>query len=182
MSGQKPRDSSSSTSSARPPPECFFCGRRDSGEWHYAATLGGVVCEECYRRAMTPPPNTPAVMLLLPRLPADRSCPKGVGRLSRVPDAGMHAADGFRGLCGDSAAKNRRSHFGPLTGCARRTSRRSTHLSEDSPFFVFIETISLVAHGLRPHMRMKRGDEQGIIEAPWPAQRLIRHWCNEPVR
>jgi hypothetical protein len=49
---------------AGPPPlpfrrtgnECFLCGRRESGAWHYAASLGRFVCEECYRRAMTTPP------------------------------------------------------------------------------------------------------------------------------
>jgi hypothetical protein len=41
--------------------KCFFYGRRESGEWHYSDTLGHVVCNECYRRAMTRPSITPAV-------------------------------------------------------------------------------------------------------------------------
>ena len=40
--------------------KCFFCGRKESGEWHYSAALGSVVCDDCYRRAMTPPPKIPA--------------------------------------------------------------------------------------------------------------------------
>jgi hypothetical protein len=39
--------------------ECFLCGRRESGAWHYAATLGRFVCEYCYRRAMAAPQQAP---------------------------------------------------------------------------------------------------------------------------
>ena len=37
--------------------ECFLCGRKESGAWHYAATLGRFVCEDCFRRAMSGPPT-----------------------------------------------------------------------------------------------------------------------------
>lgn len=56
MSESKPAQTS------EPPPtserranECFLCGRKDSGAWHYAATLGRFVCEDCFRRAMAAP-------------------------------------------------------------------------------------------------------------------------------
>lgn len=35
--------------------ECFLCGRKESGAWHYAATLGRFVCDACFRRAMSAP-------------------------------------------------------------------------------------------------------------------------------
>lgn len=37
---------------------CYFCGRGESGQWHYEASFGGVVCHECYGRVMKPPPTT----------------------------------------------------------------------------------------------------------------------------
>jgi hypothetical protein len=39
--------------------QCFLCGREESGAWHYAASLGTFVCEECYRRAMSSPATEP---------------------------------------------------------------------------------------------------------------------------
>ena len=36
--------------------ECFLCGRKESGTWHYSASLGRFVCDDCYRRAMAAPP------------------------------------------------------------------------------------------------------------------------------
>jgi hypothetical protein len=38
---------------------CFLCGRKESGAWHYAATLGRFVCEDCFRRAMSAPQTPP---------------------------------------------------------------------------------------------------------------------------
>lgn len=39
--------------------ECFLCGRKESGAWHYAATLGRFICEDCFRRAMSVPQTPP---------------------------------------------------------------------------------------------------------------------------
>ena len=39
--------------------ECYLCGRKESGAWHYAASLGRFVCEDCFRRAMSTPPTSP---------------------------------------------------------------------------------------------------------------------------
>lgn len=57
MSESKPAQRS------EPPPtsqetlnECYLCGRKESGAWHYAATLGRFVCDDCFRRAMSAPP------------------------------------------------------------------------------------------------------------------------------
>ncbi len=55
MSETKPGVSSSPQTPHKTPNECFLCGRRESGAWHYSANLGRFVCEECYRRAMSSP-------------------------------------------------------------------------------------------------------------------------------
>lgn len=41
------------------PNECYLCGRKESGAWHYAATLGRFVCEDCFQRAMATAPRIP---------------------------------------------------------------------------------------------------------------------------
>src|SRR5664280_1725807 len=73
---------------------------------------GEGLCDECYRRATTPP-TTPAVKL--PRVPAHRPCAEGIPRLPRVPDSGMHADDRVRGVRDGAEATYRRSYSGPLT-------------------------------------------------------------------
>lgn len=40
--------------------ECYLCRRKESGAWHYAASLGRFVCEDCFRRAMSAPRPPPA--------------------------------------------------------------------------------------------------------------------------
>jgi hypothetical protein len=64
--------------------------------------------------------------LLLPRLPAHRPCKEGIARLSRVPDSGMHEADGVRRVRDGSAAEICREDSGPLTACCRNRLRHGS--------------------------------------------------------
>ncbi len=53
MNEPKTKDEPPADVAKRSPNECFLCGRRDSGTWHYVASLGRFVCDECFRRAMS---------------------------------------------------------------------------------------------------------------------------------
>ncbi len=59
MSETKFEDSSPESSPRKAADECFLCGRKESGAWHYSATMGRFVCDECYKRAMSPPQPPP---------------------------------------------------------------------------------------------------------------------------
>jgi hypothetical protein len=81
--------------------------------------------------------RAPADELLLRVVPLVRPGAAGCIRDARLPDAGVHAADGVRGLREDAEAKNRPEDFGPFTACARRlgmsySKRCSTASKRDS--------------------------------------------------
>lgn len=60
MRETEPKDETASKVEPRTP--CYFCGNDDSGKWHWSATLGRLVCDDCYQRSLcTPPPTIPAV-------------------------------------------------------------------------------------------------------------------------